>query len=108
MITLDISILQDATREVVLSAGSIQTPQLLELSGIGQSSLLESFGIKTVVDLPGVGENLQDHPAAVLTQRLIPGSKTLDAVGANPALAGIALAEWALGKGSGSILFRPL
>lgn len=48
-----------ATKEVVLSAGSIQTPQLLELSGIGQSAVLNKFGIQTKINLPGVGENLQ-------------------------------------------------
>jgi len=47
--------------EVILSAGAIQSPQLLQLSGIGPRELLESFGIPVVVDLPGVGENLQDH-----------------------------------------------
>ncbi|GAA5897326.1 GMC family oxidoreductase [Sporobolomyces salmoneus] len=88
-----------ATREVILSAGSIQTPQLLELSGIGDASFLESKGINSVVDLPGVGENLADHPAIVVVEKLKEGSKTLDAIGANPILAGAALAEWALGKG---------
>lgn len=50
-----------AKREVILSAGSIGSPQLLQLSGIGPSSLLKQAGIEPVVDLPGVGENLQDH-----------------------------------------------
>jgi choline dehydrogenase len=50
-----------ATREVVLAAGSIGSPQLLQLSGIGPAGLLQSFGIPVVHDLPGVGENLQDH-----------------------------------------------
>jgi choline dehydrogenase len=50
-----------AKREVVLSGGSINSPQLLELSGIGQKSLLESLGIDVVHDLPGVGEGLRDH-----------------------------------------------
>ncbi|KAI0709496.1 alcohol oxidase [Earliella scabrosa] len=50
-----------ARKEVILAAGSIQTPQLLELSGIGDKKILSSVGIKTLVDLPGVGENLQDH-----------------------------------------------
>lgn len=50
-----------ASGEVLLSAGAIQTPQLLQLSGIGPASLLKSHGIPVVVDLPGVGENLQDH-----------------------------------------------
>jgi choline dehydrogenase len=47
--------------EVLLSAGSIQSPQLLQLSGIGPRALLEQRGIPVVVDAPGVGENLQDH-----------------------------------------------
>lgn len=47
--------------EVVLSAGAIQSPQLLQLSGIGPRQLLESMGIPVAHDLPGVGENLQDH-----------------------------------------------
>ena len=47
--------------EVLLAAGSIQSPQLLQLSGIGPAPLLRKFGIPVVHDLPGVGENLQDH-----------------------------------------------
>lgn len=47
--------------EVLLSAGSIQSPQLLQLSGIGPRALLEKHGITVVVDAPEVGENLQDH-----------------------------------------------
>jgi choline dehydrogenase len=47
--------------EVLLAAGSIQSPQLLQLSGIGPRALLGRHGIPVVVDAPGVGENLQDH-----------------------------------------------
>jgi choline dehydrogenase len=47
--------------EVLLSAGSLQSPQLLQLSGIGPRALLARHGIPVVVDAPGVGENLQDH-----------------------------------------------
>jgi choline dehydrogenase len=47
--------------EVLLSAGSLQSPQLLQLSGIGPRALLEKHAIPVVVDSPGVGENLQDH-----------------------------------------------
>jgi choline dehydrogenase len=50
-----------ALREVLLSAGAIQSPQLLQLSGIGPASLLQEFGIPLLHDSPGVGENLQDH-----------------------------------------------
>ena len=50
-----------ARREVLLCAGALQTPQLLQLSGVGPAALLHSFGIPVVHELPGVGENLQDH-----------------------------------------------
>ena len=52
-----------ASREVVLSAGAIGSPQLLELSGIGQPALLRERGIEPRHELPGVGENLRDHYA---------------------------------------------
>ena len=50
-----------AAREVLLSAGSIGSTQLLQLSGLGPAAQLQSIGITPVVDLPGVGANLQDH-----------------------------------------------
>ena len=50
-----------ARREVVLSAGAIASPQLLQLSGIGNGALLQEHGIPVLHHLPGVGENLQDH-----------------------------------------------
>lgn len=50
-----------AAREVVLSAGALQSPQLLQLSGIGPAALLRNHGIEVVHDLAGVGQNLQDH-----------------------------------------------
>jgi choline dehydrogenase len=53
----------NAKREVVLAAGSLQSPQLLQLSGIGPGELLQRHGIPVVADLPGVGKNLQDHLA---------------------------------------------
>lgn len=51
-----------ANREIVLSAGTYASPQLLMLSGIGPADHLRSVGIDVVQDLPGVGENLQEHP----------------------------------------------
>jgi choline dehydrogenase len=51
-----------AKREVILSAGPIQSPKLLELSGIGDPAILAQHGIAVAHALPGVGENLQDHP----------------------------------------------
>ena len=51
-----------ARREVIVSSGAFQTPQLLMLSGVGDSAALGKHGIATVHHLPGVGQNLQDHP----------------------------------------------
>ena len=51
-----------ARREVILSSGAFQTPQLLMLSGVGDSAALGKHGIASVHHLPGVGQNLQDHP----------------------------------------------
>ncbi|KAF7155941.1 hypothetical protein CNMCM6106_007853 [Aspergillus hiratsukae] len=51
-----------ARREVILSAGAIQSPQLLMLSGIGPEGTLRSHAIDVLVDLPGVGQNMWDHP----------------------------------------------
>ncbi|MEO1694261.1 MAG: GMC family oxidoreductase N-terminal domain-containing protein [Pseudomonadota bacterium] len=50
-----------ARREVILSAGAIGSPQILQLSGIGPGALLQQHGIETLVDMPDVGGNLQDH-----------------------------------------------
>ena len=50
-----------AAKEVLVAAGSIQSPQLLQLSGIGPAELLHALGIAVAHELPGVGENLQDH-----------------------------------------------
>jgi choline dehydrogenase len=55
-----------ARREVVLAGGAVNSPQLLMLSGVGPASHLREHGIDVVADLPGVGANLQDHPAVPL------------------------------------------
>ncbi|MFI8424317.1 GMC family oxidoreductase [Streptomyces sp. NPDC085479] len=54
-----------ADREVVLSSGAIESPKLLLLSGIGDPEQLAEFGIDVVADLPGVGENYQNHPLVI-------------------------------------------
>ncbi|KAH6720855.1 choline dehydrogenase-like protein [Leptodontidium sp. MPI-SDFR-AT-0119] len=51
----------EATKEVIMAAGAVHSPQVLQLSGVGPKALLQKFGIKVVVDLPGVGQNFQDH-----------------------------------------------
>ncbi|KAF2749978.1 GMC oxidoreductase [Sporormia fimetaria CBS 119925] len=52
------------TKEVILAAGGAHTPQILQLSGLGPRAVLRAAGIAEKVDLPGVGENFQDHPQA--------------------------------------------
>ena len=59
-----------AGRQVILSAGAVQSPQLLELSGIGRPALLKSLGIEVRHALEGVGENLRDHYAPRMNWRL--------------------------------------
>jgi choline dehydrogenase len=68
-----------ATAEVVLSAGSIGTPQILQLSGIGPASLLQQHGIDVLVNSPGVGSNLQDH-LQIRTVYKVNGAKTLNTI----------------------------
>ncbi|MEM9030598.1 MAG: GMC family oxidoreductase N-terminal domain-containing protein [Pseudomonadota bacterium] len=88
-----------ATREVILCAGAIQSPQILQLSGIGPADFLRSLGVTPIVDLPGVGENLQDHYQARIILEL-KGSGSLNDDTRNPIkLAGMGL-DWLLrGRG---------
>ena len=58
-----------ANKEVILASGSFITPKILMLSGIGNEKELSTFGIKCIVNLPGVGENLIDHPECPLIAR---------------------------------------
>jgi len=84
-----------AAREVILSAGSIGTPQILQLSGIGPAALLHRHGIGVVHELDGVGANLQDH-LQIRPVFKVSGVRTLNAVAASFwGRAGIAL-EYAL------------
>ena len=82
-----------AAREVILSAGAIQTPQILQLSGIGPPDLLRQHGIDVAVDSPEVGENLQDHYQARLILRLKDRLSLNDAVRNPLALARMGF-EW--------------
>ncbi len=70
-----------ARREVILSLGAFGSPQVLMLSGVGPEAALRAQGVAVVHDLPGVGQNLQDHLDHTLTWR----SRRADVVGLNPA-----------------------
>ena len=72
-----------AAREVVLAAGAVGTPQLLQLSGIGAAALLHEHGIAPRHDLPGVGENLQDH-LQIRAVFAVEGVKTLNTIANSP------------------------
>ena len=69
-----------AKREVILCAGAIQSPQLLELSGLGSSDILKAHGIQVIVDNPHVGENFQDHPMTGMSFEVIDGLPTIDMI----------------------------
>ena len=67
-----------AAREVILAAGAVQSPQLLELSGVGPVELLRGFGIDIVRNLPGVGENYRDHYMSAVAWRVRSANRTLN------------------------------
>ncbi|KAF9895282.1 hypothetical protein FE257_000185 [Aspergillus nanangensis] len=74
------------SKEVIVCAGTIQSPQLLELSGIGAKAVLEPAGILIKVDNPNVGENLQDHLMTATIFEVDPSLTTPDDIKANPGL----------------------
>jgi choline dehydrogenase-like flavoprotein len=74
------------TTEVILSASTVQSPRLLELSGIGDPDVLRTAGIDCVVPLPEVGNNLQEHPMTAATYELAPGEISLDSLFKDQAL----------------------
>ncbi|KAK1962680.1 alcohol oxidase [Colletotrichum sublineola] len=70
-----------ARKEIIVAAGALNTPKLLQLSGIGPASVLSKYEIASIIDLPGVGSNLQDHPFGLTLASLsngIPGNSDLD------------------------------
>jgi len=74
-----------ASKELLLSAGAIGTPQILMNSGIGNSSFLTSMGIPVLMDLPSVGQNFTDHPRLV-NNWAVTGNNTFDAIYRNSTL----------------------
>ncbi len=81
------------TREVVLTAGAIGSPQLLMQSGIGPAAHLREVGVDVVLDLPGVGANLHDHPTALLVYRAAIPVPT--ALNDHAEVIGVMRSEWA-------------
>lgn len=75
-----------ARREVILSGGAVNSPQLLQLSGVGPADLLRQHGIAVVSDLPGVGENLQDHYLMASMYRLKAGTVSVNELTRGPRL----------------------
>ena len=80
-----------ASGEVILAGGAINSPQLLQLSGVGPAALLASHGIGVLADLPGVGENLQDHYVIATTYRLKAGTVSVNELSKGTRLVGEAL-----------------
>ncbi|MDJ0627417.1 MAG: GMC family oxidoreductase N-terminal domain-containing protein [Rhodobacter sp.] len=71
-----------ARRAVILCAGAIGSPHILQLSGVGPGALLQAHGVKVVQDVPGIGENLQDH-LQIRCAYKVHGAKTLNTLSAN-------------------------
>ena len=65
-------------KEVILSAGAYNTPQLLQLSGIGDKNLLKEHAIPVIIDNPNIGSNMQDHPIFGITMKAKEGIDTFD------------------------------
>ncbi len=88
-----------ARREVIISAGTVNTARLLQVSGIGPAALLGGIGVPVRHALPGVGENFRDHYAVRLVMRAKPGTTTLNELARGPRLAA-QVARWATGRPS--------
>ncbi|KAA0892846.1 GMC family oxidoreductase [Pusillimonas sp. ANT_WB101] len=87
-----------ALKEVIVACGTINTPKLLQLSGIGPAALLKEKGIAVVQDLPGVGENLSDHFSVRVVAK-VHNVKTLNELSTGPAL-GAQVCRWLLKRPS--------
>jgi len=91
-----------ARREVVMTAGAFGTPQVLMLSGIGPGAHLQSMGIDTVLDVPGIGQNLQDHIDHVQSWRTTSDTETFGVSVGGSLKFGKAMLQWR-GKRTGLV-----
>ena len=83
-----------ANKETILAAGAVHTPQVLMLSGIGPKAVLSAAGIKTKLDLPAVGTNFQDHPAAYLQWNVTASFPDPSSLATNATFNAISLAQY--------------
>ncbi len=88
-----------ARREVILSAGTVNTARLMQVSGIGPAALLQELGVPVRHHLPGVGENFRDHYAVRIVMRARPGVMTLNELSRGSRFAAQVI-RWATGRPS--------
>lgn len=90
----------NANKEVIVSGGTVNTPQILELSGIGNKDILNKAGVKTLYENNNVGENLADHTYSATVYKLKPGFQTLDSLRSNQSFVAAQAAAYAANKSS--------
>ncbi|KAJ5711100.1 CAZyme family AA3, partial [Penicillium malachiteum] len=93
-------------KEVIMAAGAIKTPHILELSGVGDGALLRSHGVEPIIENSNVGENLQEHGFVPFSWEAAEGQMTGEAL-RNPEIAGAAMAAWQQ-SGAGPLGLCPL
>ncbi|KAJ7277011.1 aryl-alcohol oxidase [Mycena rebaudengoi] len=82
-----------SSKEIILAAGVVGSPQILMNSGIGSRKLLDTVGVPTVLDLPSVGQNVSDH-TGFATSRSVNSTETFDSINQNSTRFDEAFAEW--------------
>jgi len=82
-----------AREEIVLCAGALGTPRLLQLSGIGSKKDLKAAGVATIVNNPYVGHNMSEHTSVAITYR-VNNTNTLDSIFRDPEVLNASMAQW--------------
>ncbi|KAL1605373.1 hypothetical protein SLS60_004921 [Paraconiothyrium brasiliense] len=88
----------NAEKEVIVSSGTLKSPPLLEHSGIGRKAILDCAGVEQLIDLPGVGENLQDHPRIQISYQLKDNYTSFDKLKVDPDYAAEQYTLWKQGE----------